>query len=119
MEGERLYLSDLFANLIRNAVEASEKGDSVTVRVASHDDGYTVDIHNTGVVPAEIREVFFERYATSGKKGGTGLGTYVAALITRVHQGDIRFSSEEGEGTHVAVSLPRHLSATGSEASGP
>ena len=117
MEGERLYVADLFANLLRNAVEASSPGDVVTVRVSAGD-AYTVDIHNTGVVPPDIREVFFERYATSGKKNGTGLGTYVAALIARVHGGQISFTSAEDAGTHVVVTLPRKQTPTSRSGAG-
>lgn len=106
MEGERLYLADALSNLVRNAIEASGAGDEVTVSVDSGDH-YTISIHNSGVVPEEIRSVFFDRYATSGKKGGTGLGTYVAALITRVHKGTISFETDEEEGTTVSLTLPR------------
>ncbi len=106
MEGERLYLADALANLVRNAIEASDSGDEVRVSVAEGDE-YRVDIHNTGVVPEEIRAVFFERYATSGKKGGTGLGTYVAALITRIHNGSIEFTTDEATGTTVSLTLPK------------
>jgi PAS domain S-box-containing protein len=105
IEGERIYLADALSNLLRNAVEASAKGDTVAVTVEQHD-GYTISIHNSGVVPEEVRDSFFDRYATSGKKNGTGLGTYVAALITRVHGGQIGFSSSEHEGTVVWMRLP-------------
>lgn len=105
LEGERLYLADALANLVRNAIEASAEGNTVSVRVTSGE-SYHVEIHNTGVVPEEIRSVFFERYATSGKKNGTGLGTYVAALITRIHNGTIGFTSSEGTGTTIVLELP-------------
>ncbi len=110
MEGERLYLADALANLIRNAIEASSDGDTVDVRVSAGDE-YQIEIHNSGVVPEDIRQVFFDRYATSGKKNGTGLGTYVAALITRVHSGRIDFTTSEEDGTSVFLHLPRRQPA--------
>ncbi|MFW5684009.1 MAG: two-component system sensor histidine kinase NtrB [Spirochaetota bacterium] len=106
MEGEKLYLADALANVVRNAIEASGDDDTVTVSVTTGD-RYRIDVHNTGVVPEEIRRVFFDRYATSGKRNGTGLGTYVAALITRVHRGSITFTTSEAEGTTVTIELPR------------
>jgi PAS domain S-box-containing protein len=106
MEGERLYLADALANLVRNAIEASGSGNEVQVDVTSGDD-FQIAIHNTGVVPEEIRTVFFDRYATSGKKGGTGLGTYVAALITRMHSGSIDYTTSEQDGTTVSLILPK------------
>jgi signal transduction histidine kinase len=60
---------------------------------------------NQGEVPAEIRERFFEKYATSGKSRGTGLGTYSARLIARAHGGDIAMQSQSGTVT-VTVTLP-------------
>lgn len=106
LEGETLYVADLFANVIRNAVEGSKRGDTVTVKLTSGET-YEISIHNTGVVPDEIRDIFFERYATAGKKSGTGLGTYVAALITKVHNGTIAFETDEQKGTTVRISLPQ------------
>ncbi len=105
LEGERLYLSQALANLIRNAVEASADGDVVTVRVTTGE-SYHVSVHNRTPVPAEMRPVFFDRYTTSGKKNGTGLGTYMAAIITKTHNGTIGFTSSDEEGTIVTVQLP-------------
>ena len=105
VQGETLHLENLFSNLIRNAIEASRPGDVVTVRVQK-DDEYTVDIHNNGVIPEDIRDRFFDQYVTSGKPDGSGIGTYVAKLIASVHGGTIEFTSSESEGTHLFVRLP-------------
>ena len=105
LEGERLYLADALANLVRNAVEGSRAGDEVAVTVTTGEN-QTIAIQNTGVVPPEMRAVFFDRYTTSGKKNGTGLGTYISALIVRVHHGTIGFTTSDTEGTTVTVVLP-------------
>jgi signal transduction histidine kinase len=65
-----------------------------------------VDIHNFGVVPEEIRANFFSKYVTFGKKGGTGLGTFSAKLITDTLGGEISFTTSEEMGTTVTVVLP-------------
>ncbi|MFW5995417.1 MAG: two-component system sensor histidine kinase NtrB [Spirochaetia bacterium] len=109
VDGERLYLANLFANLIRNAIEAAPSGSAVTVRVTGADktdNMVRVIIHNEGAVPDEIRDHFFDRYVTHGKPGGTGIGTYIARLIARVHGGDLSFTSSEQEGTTLYVQLP-------------
>ncbi|MFW6387938.1 MAG: sensor histidine kinase, partial [bacterium] len=109
VDGERLYLANLFANLIRNAIEAAPPGSAVTVRVTGADktdNMVRVIIHNEGAVPDEIRDHFFDRYVTHGKPGGTGIGTYIARLIARVHGGDLSFTSSEQEGTTLYVQLP-------------
>jgi signal transduction histidine kinase len=65
-----------------------------------------IAIHNAGVVPEAVRDRFFEKYATSGKRSGTGLGTYSAQLIAKAHGGHIEFTTSEAEGTRVTVVLP-------------
>ncbi len=112
--GEPIYLEDMFANLIRNAVEASSEDDVVAVAVSTRDDSLRFDIANPAPVPSEIRGTFFDRYVTAGKKDGSGLGTYVAKLIARAHGGSIWFTSDEEEGTHIFVELPAGISVSGS-----
>ena len=103
---EAQYLETLFANLVRNAVEASPPQRSVTVDVAEEGDRVFFDIHNYGPVPEPVRDSFFERNSSYGKSDGNGIGTYVASLIVGAHAGSIWFTSTETEGTHVYVRLP-------------
>ncbi|MFW6362940.1 MAG: PAS domain-containing sensor histidine kinase [Spirochaeta sp.] len=107
LEGEKIHLENLFSNLLRNAVEASPDNGEVTWKILEHDDELEFRIHNDGVVPADIRCDFFKRFSTSGKRNGTGLGTYIAALITRAHGGEIHFTSTEEDGTTLYVTLPK------------
>ena len=108
--GENVLLEIMFANLIKNAIEASPEGAPVEISIGNIGrDGrrfHLLDIHNKGAVPREIREKFFEPYTTFGKKGGTGLGTHSALLIARTHRGDISFSTSREDGTNVVVHLP-------------
>jgi PAS domain S-box-containing protein len=109
--GEVIYLEELFANLVRNAVEASSPGDAVTISIYTEGDHaragtYRVRIHNSHPVPENVRDRFFERYATSGKRGGNGLGTYIAQLVARAHNGEVWFETDNERGTDVYVELP-------------
>jgi PAS domain S-box-containing protein len=106
IHGEGQYLENLFANLVRNAVEASPSGRTVTVDVTEDDEHVLFDIHNAGVVPEAVRDSFFERNSSYGKSDGNGIGTYVASLIVHAHAGRIWFTSSEAEGTHVYVRIP-------------
>ena len=106
--GDEGLLEIMFGNLIKNAIEASPAGEEMIISVHKERTyRVTVDIYNKGVVPEDIRDVFFEQYATSGKEGGSGIGTYSARLIANTHKGDITFQTSEAEGTHVTVSLPK------------
>jgi len=103
--GEDLLCYSLFANLLSNAVEASQEGQAIHIDLAQGE-WATVAIHNAGVVPASIRDRFFEKYATAGKERGTGLGTYSAMLIAKNQGGNIEMETSEDMGTTVTVTLP-------------
>ncbi|MBF0235158.1 MAG: response regulator [Desulfamplus sp.] len=104
--GEELLCYSMFANLIKNAVEASPENEALTVILSAEYAGYAnICIHNKGVVPASIRSNFFEKYATAGKKSGTGLGTYSAKLMAETLGGSISMSTSETDGTAITVRL--------------
>ena len=103
--GEKLLLYSMLSNLIKNAIEASSKDNRIIIQL-SRKENFIIRIHNQGVVPLEIRDTFFEKYATAGKAGGTGLGTYSAKLIAEIHEGNIFLESSEENGTEVTVTLP-------------
>ena len=65
-----------------------------------------ISVHNKGAVPESIRERFFDKYVTSGKRGGTGLGTYSARLMAENQRGTISLATSEAEGTRISVHLP-------------
>ncbi len=106
IEGEPFLFYSLFMNLITNAIEASPQNGVVRVYLESNG-GAVVKICNQGVVPPEVRERFFEKFTTSGKRHGTGLGTYSAKLITQTMGGEIKMQTSEEEGTIVTVHLPK------------
>jgi PleD family two-component response regulator len=106
IKAEDLLCFTLFSNLVKNAVEASPKEGVVKV-IISEDRLVSVSIHNMGAIPEDIRERFFEKYATSGKEGGTGLGTYSAKLMANVQGGDIKVESSEEKGTTITVTFKK------------
>jgi len=105
VKGEEMLCYSMLSNLIRNAVQASPEGGTVTVAMATGDPA-RIAIHNSGSVPEDMRERFFEKYATSGKRGGTGIGTYSARLNAEVQGGAITLFTGEPMQTTVTVSLP-------------
>lgn len=105
IHGEAVLLESMFENLIKNAIEASPQGGEVRVSV-SRELNCEIEIHNQGAIPEALRPIFFQRYASLGKQGGTGLGAYSARLIARTHGGDVSFTSSENHGVTLLVSLP-------------
>jgi len=103
--GENLLFYSMLANLIKNALEASPEKAKLGIDLKS-EDGYIISIHNEGAVPEEMRPIFFDKYSTSGKLGGSGLGTYSARLITQTLGGKIQLETNQETGTSVIISLP-------------
>ena len=103
---EALPCWSMFGNLLENAIQASPKGETITVDMKRQDGRGLISIHNKGAVPQDVRARFFEKYATSGKSGGTGLGTYSARLIAETLGGSIALDTSDPEGTTVNVTLP-------------
>lgn len=106
--GEDILLFSLFTNLLLNALEASTDEATIEIKITTQDT-CTIAIHNQGVVPEAMRTRFFAKYATAGKSGGTGLGTYSAWMITRTLSGTIAMLSPDRDGTTVTVCLPLHF----------
>jgi two-component system, sensor histidine kinase and response regulator len=104
--GEELLCHSLFSNLIKNALEHSPAGGTVTIALAANDRA-AASIRNLGETAPEIRDRFFEKYATFGKTGGTGLGTYSARLMARTMGGEVELEAGRPGETTVVVQLPR------------
>jgi two-component system phosphate regulon sensor histidine kinase PhoR len=121
--GDRDQLSQLFTNLIDNAIKYGGEDSAVEVVVrfvekASPGAGPltgrpTVEVvitdHGEGI-PAEYLPRLTERFfrvdpARSRRLGGTGLGLAIVKHILRRHRGHITFESEVGAGTTVSVHL--------------
>ncbi len=104
----------VFVNLIKNAIEhvadledPSEK--TVLIDLSNRNGRLVVAINNRGEpVPQDRLETFFEKFNSTGKRkrGGTGLGTTYAWLVTRAHGGSVSVASDRETGTTVTLELP-------------
>jgi signal transduction histidine kinase/CheY-like chemotaxis protein len=104
--GNNQLTTSIVENLVRNALEAAPEQSTVTMALYQ---GARVGllIHNEGVVHESIRKDFFEKYATHGKHGGLGLGTYSARLIARAQGGDLTMTTSSERGTLLMLKLNR------------
>ncbi len=109
-DGERLR--QVFTNLLENALKYTPAGGQVTVTAVRHWQTIEVCIIDTGEgIAAEHLPHLFERFyradsARARETGGFGLGLAIAQAIVQAHGGKITVSSEVGQGTTFAVSLP-------------
>lgn len=97
-----------FANLLRNALEASSGDPGLGVRCSPHGaDGVEVRIADRGPgVPPALRDTLFDAYVTGGKEGGTGLGLALVRQTIEAHGGRIRHEETPGGGATFVVELP-------------
>ena len=106
---ERL-LGHIFTNLLSNAVKYSEAG--ATVHFALERNGTeavgTIRDRGVGISEDDQQKLFtaFHRGANVGSRPGTGLGLMLVKRCTELHRGNVRVTSEIGEGTTVVVTLP-------------
>jgi signal transduction histidine kinase len=100
-------LSQVWTNLIANAVEAMQGKGILTVRVYRDDDCVIVEIADNGPgIPPEIKSRVFEPFFTTKAVGeGTGLGLDTVNRIVRKHHGSINVESHPGS-TCFQVRLP-------------
>lgn len=105
--GDATLCYSVFQNLVKNACEAAPQGTKVSIQLLDQTP-LRIDIQNVGAVPAAIRERFFEKYVTAGKRGGSGIGTYSARLLVQAQHGDIGLEVSDAQNwTRVSVKLPR------------
>ena len=103
---DETILRRVLGNMVKNALEAAEPGDTVTLRCAMTDGNALFEVHNPGTIPEKTRAKVFSRFFST-KGEGRGLGTYSIKLLTeRYLEGTAFFSTEEDEGTTFSISLP-------------
>lgn len=105
--GDANQLTQVFVNIINNAIAAMEHGGKLVIRTAHHGEEIVVDFEDTGRgIPKEIVRRIFEPFFTTKKDRGTGLGLSVSYRIIQDHGGRIDVSSTEGQGSTFTVQLP-------------
>jgi two-component system NtrC family sensor kinase len=111
VQGDRHQLSQVFLNLILNALDAFPPGGGALTVTAERSErpGYlAVKVMDTGKgIPESILPAIFDPFFTTKPTGkGTGLGLSVSLGIVRKHGGDILVSSTVGAGSTFTVLLP-------------
>jgi signal transduction histidine kinase len=105
---DRTLLGRVLGNMIRNALEASQTRETVTVGCRQVESRVEFSVHNPAVIPRQAQLQIFQR-SFSTKGGGRGLGTYSMRLLSGYLQGEVSFTSGEGEGTTFRASYPLTL----------
>ncbi len=112
VRGDALRLTELFLNLIENAVKYTPSEGEVDVNVEQNGADVRIAVCDTGVgiAPEHLPHIFERFYradkARSRAEGGTGLGLAISLWIAEAHGGTLHAASEAGKGTTLTVTLP-------------
>jgi putative PEP-CTERM system histidine kinase len=105
--GHEDRIEHVIGHLVQNAVDATDRGGKVTVRVGRDETFACVEIRDTGVgmTPEFVRERLFKPFETT-KTSGMGIGVYESSQYVAGLGGRIVVDSTPGVGTRVRVLLP-------------
>ena len=107
---DRERIHQVLANLVRNAVQHTPEGGTITLEAArAGQDTVRVAVSDTGSgIPSEDLPHLFDRYWRKGPRaqGGAGLGLFIAHGIITIHDGQLWVKSDVGRGTTFFFTLP-------------
>jgi len=106
---DKTQLIRIVTNLIKNAMQASEKEENpiIEVKVVSETDNVKITVSDNGKgISEELKSLIFEPKFTT-KSSGMGLGLPMVKNIIEAYDGNISFTSQEGVGTIFTVILPK------------
>ncbi|MGF6726046.1 signal transduction histidine kinase [Paraburkholderia sp. GAS41] len=105
----RLKLKQVALNLLTNAAKYTKVGQIELAMIADGADHWRLRVSDTGVgIGASDRERVFKEFERAAEDDipGAGLGLAIVRELTRVLGGQIRFDSNEGEGTIFEITFP-------------
>lgn len=99
-------LGRVLGNMIKNALEACQEGETVTLSCAQAGGRAAFSVHNPGFMPRSVQlQVFQRSFSTKGE--GRGLGTYSMRLLSERYLGGwVTFTSLPNDGTTFVASYP-------------
>ena len=109
--GDRLLLSELFNNLIGNAIKYNVPHGKIYINLIKEPGLIVTEIRDTGIgIPENDLAKVFDRFyrvdkSRSRESGGSGLGLSICNEIVKLHNGRIEIKSKADEGSTVSVYL--------------
>lgn len=108
VKGNPDELLHVFVNLITNAVQAMERGGTLTVGSVKTPEGVEIRVSDTGCgIPPELLGQIFEPFFTTKPPGkGTGLGLYNIKHVVHQMNGTVSVESQPGVGSTFTITFP-------------
>lgn len=112
--GDHVLLSQIFVNLISNAIKfRGETNPEITVSYQKRKDEFLFSIKDNGIgiAPQYAEKIFviFQRLHSKGSYPGTGIGLAICKKIVERHGGEIWIESEKGKGTTFYFTIKENL----------
>lgn len=105
-------LSQVWVNIIGNAIKFSPEGSSIRVKLFKEGDVITAEITDRGIgMDQQTISHIFERFYQGDRahaSEGNGLGLPLVKRIVELCNGNIRVESQYGKGTNFIVTLPQN-----------
>ena len=106
---DRSWIMEAISNLVKNALDHTEKGDSVCIEWKSFASvvQITVKDNGLGICPEDLHHIFkrFYRSRFSKDTQGIGLGLSLTKAIVEAHNGTIEVDSTLGMGTSFTMNF--------------
>lgn len=103
-----VLLQRVLGNLVKNALEATPEGGTVSLAAEIAADHILFRVSNPGVMPEDVQKQIFQRSFSTKGGTGRGIGTHSVKLLSeRYMGGQVSFQSREPQGTTFTVKLPR------------
>lgn len=104
-------MSEVFGNLIDNAIKYSNDGGAIEVTASAGSEYVDISVTDYGIgMPANVIANLFHKFYRSHRSretvAGTGIGLYISKAIAESNGGKISVRSVEGRGSTFTVSLP-------------
>lgn len=113
VKGDLEKIQQVLINLIANAINYSENGSKVSLKISEEDNQIRIDVKDKGVGMKESDlERIFERFyrvekSRNRNQGGTGLGLAIVKHILEAHNQKITVKSKLGKGSTFSFYLDK------------
>lgn len=113
LQADAVKLAEIFENLLSNGVKYNKAGGSITITSRVEGDQLILEFKDTGIgIPKSEQPKIFTKFFRSEtgearQQPGTGLGLFVARMLTQKMGGSISFESIENQGTTFKLSFHR------------
>ncbi|MEO8325232.1 MAG: ATP-binding protein, partial [Nitrospirota bacterium] len=117
--GDRVRLSQLWANLVSNSLKYAKPGEPPVIRIGCQEDEqhfiFFIRDNGIGIAPEFHGKIFgiFNRLHIDEQIEGTGIGLAIVKRIVDFHRGKIWVASEEGKGSTFFFTIPKTFGANG------